>query len=83
MDKRDGFVMDAPAMMDAVLSVVMLAAVALLAGAFVLWRRGVTRQASLMAILAMVMLVNVAIWTLPGEGGTSPVEQARAGAGPG
>jgi hypothetical protein len=62
-------------MMDWVLSLVVLAALALLAGAFVLFRRGETRQAGLMVLLAIVMLVNVAIWVVPDSSGTAPVEQ--------
>ncbi len=47
-------------------SITVLAAFALLAGSFYLWRKhGAGRQAMLMAILAFVMLVNVVIWTLP------------------
>ena len=52
--------------MDFVLSLTMLAAIALIIGAAWLWRRGgATRQACLMLVLAGVMLVNVAIWSLP------------------
>lgn len=66
--------------MDAVLSVVMLAAVALLGGAVVLWRRGVRKQAGLMVVLAVVMIANVLVWTVPGSDGTAPLDRA---AGPG
>ena len=65
--------------MDAVLSVVALAALALVAGAICLWRRGVRKQAGLMLVLAGVMIVNVLIWTLPGSGGTAPIDRAAAG----
>ena len=52
----------------------MLAALALLVGAFVLWRRGGQRkQVMLMLILAAVAAVNVGIWTLPDASGTAPV----------
>lgn len=65
--------------MDAVLSVVMLAAVALLAGAAWLWRRGgMRRQAWLMLLLAMVMIVNVLIWTIPDGDGMAPVDRVAA-----
>lgn len=51
---------------DLLLSLTMLAALALLAGAFVLWRRrGEGRKALLMVIAALVALANVAIWSLP------------------
>ncbi|QIQ86750.1 hypothetical protein [Erythrobacter sp.] len=60
---------------DIVLSIVMLAALALLAGAFVLWRRtGEVRNPALMVVLALVALANVLIWTVPGEDGTRPLD---------
>ena len=65
--------------MDTVLSIVVLAAAALVAGAIYLWRRGGARkQAGLMLILAVVMIVNVLIWTLPDASGTAPVDRAAA-----
>jgi hypothetical protein len=66
--------------MDVILSVVMLAALALLAGAAFLWRRGSARkQAGLMLLLAVVMIVNVLIWTVPDSSGIAPLERAAAG----
>ena len=66
--------------MDTVLSVVALAAVALVAGAAYLWRRGGARkQAGLMLVLAAVMFANVLIWTIPDGGGTAPIERAADG----
>ena len=53
------------AMADIVLSLTMLAAVALLIGAVVLLRRGERRRAGLMGLAALVALANVAIWSLP------------------
>ena len=51
---------------DALLSVTMLAALALFAGAAVLWvKRGERRKALLMIVAALVALANVAIWSLP------------------
>lgn len=61
-------------MFDLILSIIVLAAIALAIGAFVLWRKGFNRQAMLMAILAFVMAVNVSIWLVPTEGGQSPAE---------
>lgn len=53
-------------MADLALSLTMLAALALLAGAAILWlRRGERRKALLMAVAAAVALANVAIWSLP------------------
>lgn len=52
-------------MADVALSITMLAALALLGGAFVLFRRGEGRKALLMAAAALVALANVAIWSLP------------------
>ncbi len=61
--------------MDFVLSIVVLAAIALVIGAWYLRRRGApTRQISLMLILAVVMVANVLIWTIPDSTGSAPVE---------
>jgi hypothetical protein len=65
--------------MDTVLSVVALTAFALVAGAIYLWRRGARKQAGLMLVLAVVMIVNVMIWTLPDASGTAPLDRAAAG----
>ena len=60
--------------MDIVLSIVMLAAIALLIGAFMLWRRsGQVKQPLLMVLLALVALANVAIWTVPDASGEAPL----------
>ena len=65
--------------MDIILSLVVLSALALVAGAIALWRRGSYRkQALLMLVLAAVMAANVAIWALPSAGGGSaPIDKAR------
>ncbi|WP_394731015.1 hypothetical protein [Altererythrobacter sp. GH1-8] len=61
--------------MNLVLSLVMLAAGALLAGAFVYWRRtGQTKQPLLMLLLAVIAILNVAIWTVPTKDGKAPVD---------
>ena len=53
-------------MIDIALSAMMLSALALLAGAAYLWRvKRNNRQAALMAFLAVIFLINVAIWTIP------------------
>jgi hypothetical protein len=65
-------------MTDVVLSIVMLAAIALIAGAIFLWRRtGEVKQPALMVLLALIAFANVLIWTVPNADGTSPVEQAE------
>lgn len=66
--------------MDAILSVLVLVAIALAGGALFLWRRGgATRQVWLMLVLAVVMIANVLIWTIPDSSGTAPVDRAAAG----
>lgn len=62
--------------MDLVLSIVMLAAAGMFAGAAWLWRKqGPVKQVWLMLLLGFVMLVNVAIWTIPTSDGTAPIDQ--------
>lgn len=66
-------------MTDIVLSIVMMAALALLAGAFVLWRRtGQMKQPALMVVLAVIAVLNVLIWTIPSSGGEAPIRQIKA-----
>ena len=63
---------------DLVLSIVMLAAIALIAGAYVLWRRtGEVKQPALMVVLALIAIAHVLIWTVPTSEGTVPLEQAQ------
>jgi drug/metabolite transporter superfamily protein YnfA len=65
-------------MTDIVLSFVMLAALALMAGAFVLWRRtGEVKNPALMVLLAVIAVVNVLIWTVPSDTGDAPIEQIK------
>ena len=66
-------------MSDLVLSVLMLAGLALLAGAVLLWRKGDKQRALLMLAAGMVMLANVAIWLAPAPAGDAPPEQRAAG----
>lgn len=62
--------------MDLVLSVLMLAVIALVIGAIYLLRKGGHRnQALLMLVLAAIAALNVAIWTVPGTSGTAPVDR--------
>jgi hypothetical protein len=66
-------------MTDIVLSIVMLAALALAAGAVVLWRRtGQVKQPALMVLLAVIAVLNVLIWTIPTSTGEAPITQLKA-----
>jgi carbon starvation protein CstA len=60
-----------------VLSLAMLTAMALVAGAIVLLRRGLRKQPVLMLILAAVMIGNVVIWSIPTQSGESLVDRAE------
>ena len=73
-----GGALHTPAMFDFIVSIVVLAAFALLAGAFFLYRRGNTKQAVLMAVLAAVMVANVAIWLIPTADGESLSDAAAS-----
>lgn len=62
--------------MDVVLSLVVLVAIGLVAGAIVLWRRGAPlKQVLLMIGLAVIMAINVGIWTLPNSEGQTLLDQ--------
>lgn len=52
-------------MIDIALSLTVLATIALLGGALVLFARGDRRRAFLMAVVAAVAAANVAIWSIP------------------
>ncbi|HEY7805847.1 MAG TPA: hypothetical protein VIC34_01480 [Croceibacterium sp.] len=65
---------------DLMLSLLMLAAIALIVGAIVRWRReGFVRHVWLMLIAAAVMLANVAIWAIPGDDMNAPDTASGAG----
>lgn len=67
-------------MMGTVLSIVMLAGLLLLVGAFALWRRGGSRkQVLLMVLLAVICFVNIAIWTVPDAEGEAPLDRVKQG----
>lgn len=59
--------------MSVVLSMLVLAAIVLLLGAVLQWRRGDRRKAMLLVVLALVAALNVGIWTLPDASGEAPV----------
>ena len=63
-------------MTNAALSLMVLTALALVAGAIWFRRRGgSTKQMVLMLVLAAVIGANVAIWTLPDATGDAPLNQ--------
>ena len=63
-------------MLSTVLSILVLATFALVAGAVWLWQKpGMRRQAMLMLVLAGIAIVNIGIWTLPDGEGRSPIGQ--------
>lgn len=63
--------------METALSLTVLTALALVAGAIYLWRnRGLKKQAVLMLVLAAVMAINVGIWTMPNDRGDTLVKAA-------
>ena len=62
--------------MAGVLSIMVLAVIALTAGAAYLWNReGMRRQATLMLVLVAVIVANVAILTVPDGDGQSVAKQ--------
>ncbi|WP_067737256.1 hypothetical protein [Novosphingobium naphthalenivorans] len=64
--------------MNIALSLLVLTALALVLGAVVLFRReGYRKQAALMLTLAIVMAINIAIWTLPTPDGKSLSSEAQ------
>lgn len=63
-------------MTDTILSILVLAAIAMIIGAIAWWRRGQRKQAALMLALAAVIAGNVAIWVVPDGSGKAPVNSA-------
>lgn len=59
--------------MSTVLSILVLAAIAMVLGAAMMWRKGDRKRAVLMLLLAVIAAANVAIWTLPDASGEAPV----------
>ncbi|MGV3513424.1 MAG: hypothetical protein ACO1OX_15595 [Novosphingobium sp.] len=66
-------------MLDAALSLMMLAAIALVGGAVFLFLRGERKRPVLMLTLAGIMVVNLIIWTLPDRSGATLKGAAEAG----
>ncbi len=64
-------------MIGTALSLAMLTALALFAGAVILWRRGERQRPWLMAVLAAVMIMNVVIWSLPTTSGATLTNAAQ------
>ena len=68
--------------MAMVLSLLVLLLIALVAGAVFLWRRGgLNRQVALMLILAAVVALNIAIWTVPNKSGETLLDAAPVDTG--
>ena len=65
-------------MLDFVMSLLILAAIALSLGSIFAFRKGLKKQAGLMSVLAVVMLVNAAIWLTPNDNGESLADVATA-----
>ena len=62
--------------MATIISIMMLAAFALVAGAISLWRRGAPRkQVALMLAAALVIAGNVVLWTMPMGDNVPPLQQ--------
>lgn len=51
--------------MTLILALLASASLILFGGAIAIWRRGDRQRAVLMAVAALVLLANVAIWTVP------------------
>jgi len=63
--------------MAIIISIMMLAAFALVAGAINLWRRGAPKkQVALMLAAALVIVGNVVLWTMPMGDNAPPIQQA-------
>lgn len=63
--------------LDLVLSILVLAAIALVIGAVMLWRRGGrTKQVWLMLLLALIVAGNLALWLVPYDNGQTPLNAA-------
>ena len=60
--------------MDLILSILMLGGLGLIAGAWLLTRRGERKKALLMLVAALVMFGNVALLVVPLEDGRTPTE---------
>lgn len=64
-------------MLNAILSIAMIAAFLLLFGAWKRWRRdGASQQMWLMVAAALVIFANIAIWVVPDKQGKSLVSEA-------
>lgn len=63
---------------DTVLSILVLALIGVVLGAFALWRRGgQAKQAWLMLLLAVIVAGNIALWVWPDSRGQSLASDRR------
>lgn len=67
-------------MLDTVISILVLAAIALFGGAYFLFKREQVKQATLMVILGLIAVMNAAIWLIPMNDGSAPIDAATAAA---
>lgn len=66
-------------MTNIILSTATFTVVLLLYGAFRQWRKsGVGKQAVLMVIAAGVIIINIAIWTVPNKNGNSLADNSSS-----
>ena len=64
-------------MSDIALSLLVLGAITMCVGAWLAWNKGDRKRAGLMLVLAVIMALNVGIWTIPGPSDTTLAEEAR------
>jgi hypothetical protein len=65
-------------MTNIILSAATFTIILLLYGAFRIWRRdGMGKQPALMIFVAVIMMANVAIWTIPDGNGNSLVKNSN------
>lgn len=62
--------------MDLIMSVLMLASLALFVGGlYLVVKRDQRKQGGLMMLAAVIMVVNIALWMIPMENSGSPIDQ--------
>lgn len=64
-------------MLDTVMSMMVLAVVALAAGAVFFWRKGERKRPALMLGMAALIAADLAVWLTPVAGGPSMIDVAH------